>query len=89
MEAVLYSTGKLEMLFSVCVSECGMVNTCLSVFQGENPTKWRTTPFRMFRGGSLWKPPILTPYLHGDEDAEESSFPVQEEEPKKGQLKTE
>ncbi|XP_057208774.1 U2 snRNP-associated SURP motif-containing protein isoform X1 [Triplophysa rosa] len=60
-----------------------------SILQGENPNKWRTTSFRMFRGGSLWKPPILTPYLHGDEDAEESSFSIQEEEPKKGQLKAE
>uniref|UniRef100_A0A8C1N091 Zgc:163098 n=1 Tax=Cyprinus carpio TaxID=7962 RepID=A0A8C1N091_CYPCA len=60
-----------------------------SILQGENPNKWRTSPFRMFRGGSLWKPPLLNPYLHGDEEPEESSFPSQEEEPKKGHLKAE
>ncbi|XP_051950316.1 U2 snRNP-associated SURP motif-containing protein-like isoform X1 [Xyrauchen texanus] len=60
-----------------------------SILQGENPNKWRSSTFRMFRGGSLWKPPLLNPYLHGDEEAEESSFPSQEEEQKKGQLKPE
>uniref|UniRef100_A0A8C1X0R3 Zgc:163098 n=1 Tax=Cyprinus carpio TaxID=7962 RepID=A0A8C1X0R3_CYPCA len=60
-----------------------------SILQGESPNKWRTSPFRMFRGGSLWKPPLLNPYLHGDEEPEESSFPSQEEEPKKGHLKAE
>ncbi|KAK9974604.1 hypothetical protein ABG768_022684 [Culter alburnus] len=60
-----------------------------SILQGENPNKWRTSPFRMFRGGSLWKPPLLNPYLHGDEEIEEISFPSQEEEPKKGHLKAE
>lgn len=62
---------------------------CLSFSKGENPNKWRTSPFRMFRGGSLWKPPLLNPYLHGDEEIEEISFPSQEEELKKGQLKAE
>lgn len=61
----------------------------LSFSQGENPNKWRTSPFRMFRGGSLWKPPLLNPYLHGDEEIEEISYPSQEEEPKKGHLKAE
>lgn len=60
-----------------------------SILQGENPNKWRTSPFRMFRGGSLWKPPLLNPYLHGDEEPEEGSFSSQEEEPKKGHLKAE
>ncbi|KAG7484740.1 hypothetical protein MATL_G00053340 [Megalops atlanticus] len=61
-----------------------------SILQGESPNEWRTADFRMFRGGSLWRPPLLKPYLHGDEDgSEEPSSPSQEEEHKKGQLKAE
>ncbi|KAK1788483.1 hypothetical protein P4O66_016002 [Electrophorus voltai] len=57
--------------------------------QGESPSEWKTSPFRMFRCGSLWKPPVLNPYLHGDEEQEDGSSPSQEEELKKGQLKAE
>ncbi|XP_030636945.1 U2 snRNP-associated SURP motif-containing protein [Chanos chanos] len=61
-----------------------------SILQGESPNEWRTSLFRMFRGGSLWRPPVLNPYLHGDEErGEENSSPVQDEELKKGQLKAE
>ncbi|XP_035382746.1 U2 snRNP-associated SURP motif-containing protein isoform X2 [Electrophorus electricus] len=60
-----------------------------SILQGESPSEWKTSPFRMFRCGSLWKPPVLNPYLHGDEEQEDGSSPSQEEELKKGQLKTE
>uniref|UniRef100_A0A3P8YPD5 U2 snRNP-associated SURP domain containing n=1 Tax=Esox lucius TaxID=8010 RepID=A0A3P8YPD5_ESOLU len=61
-----------------------------SILQGEPPSEWRTADFRMFRGGSIWRPPLLNPYLHGDEEAgEEEESPSQEEELKKGQLKTE
>ncbi|KAG9351990.1 hypothetical protein JZ751_023241 [Albula glossodonta] len=61
-----------------------------SILQGEPPNEWRTADFRMFRGGSLWRPPLLKPYLHGDEDVgEDPSSPSQEEELKKGQLKAE
>uniref|UniRef100_A0A8C7PX45 Zgc:163098 n=1 Tax=Oncorhynchus mykiss TaxID=8022 RepID=A0A8C7PX45_ONCMY len=61
-----------------------------SILQGEPPSEWRTADFRMFRGGSIWRPPLLNPYLHGDEEAgEEEQSPSQEEELKKGQLKTE
>ncbi|KAG5850524.1 hypothetical protein ANANG_G00083380 [Anguilla anguilla] len=28
-----------------------------SILQGEAPTKWRTEEFRMFKNGSLWRPP--------------------------------
>uniref|UniRef100_A0A672J6B7 U2 snRNP-associated SURP motif-containing protein n=1 Tax=Salarias fasciatus TaxID=181472 RepID=A0A672J6B7_SALFA len=57
-----------------------------SILQGEAPAKWRTEDFRMFKNGSLWRPPPLNPYLHGpyddgDEDEEE------EEGSKKGCLK--
>ena len=26
---------------------------------------WRTTEFRMFKGGSLWRPPPVNPYTQG------------------------
>lgn len=58
--------------------------------QGESPTEWRTTDFRMFRGGSLWRPPILNNYSQRGEDkteVEEDAPP--EEEVKKGQLRSE
>lgn len=59
--------------------------------QGESPTDWRTTDFRMFRGGSIWRPPVLNVYSQsGELEAE----PTEEEAPseevvKKGQLSTE
>lgn len=58
--------------------------------QGQTPTEWRTADFRMFRGGSMWRPPILNNYSQTGEDsaeAEEEAPP--EEEVKKGQLKAE
>ncbi|KAJ0059542.1 hypothetical protein NL108_001900 [Boleophthalmus pectinirostris] len=57
-----------------------------SILQGESPAKWRTEDFRMFKNGSLWRPPPLNPYLHGpydDKDEEEE----EEEGSKKGCLK--
>uniref|UniRef100_A0A1A7WGT1 U2 snRNP-associated SURP domain containing n=1 Tax=Iconisemion striatum TaxID=60296 RepID=A0A1A7WGT1_9TELE len=54
----------------------------------ESPAKWRTEDFRMFKNGSLWRPPPLNPYLHGpydDGDEEED----EEEANKKGSLKEE
>ena len=56
--------------------------------QGETPAKWRTDDFRMFKNGSLWRPPPLNPYLHGpydDGDEEEED----DEGSKKGSLKEE
>lgn len=68
-----------------------MVLVLIPVTQGETPTDWRTTDFRLFRGGSLWRPPVLNSYFHkgeeSEEEAEENSSP--EEEVKKGQLKNE
>ncbi|XP_077402640.1 U2 snRNP-associated SURP motif-containing protein [Vanacampus margaritifer] len=61
-----------------------------TILQGESITKWRTTEFRMFRGGSVWRPPILNSYIDRDEEndeGEEAATP--EEEVKKGQLRTE
>ncbi|XP_038563719.1 U2 snRNP-associated SURP motif-containing protein isoform X1 [Micropterus salmoides] len=61
-----------------------------SILQGESPTEWRTTDFRMFRGGSIWRPPFLNSYSQRGEDGaevEEDASP--EEEVKKGQLRAE
>uniref|UniRef100_A0A3Q3XG43 Uncharacterized protein n=1 Tax=Mola mola TaxID=94237 RepID=A0A3Q3XG43_MOLML len=61
-----------------------------SILQGESPTEWRTTDFRMFRGGSLWRPPVLNNYSQsGEYRAELGEEPPAEEEVKKGQLRTE
>uniref|UniRef100_A0A673CP67 U2 snRNP-associated SURP domain containing n=1 Tax=Sphaeramia orbicularis TaxID=375764 RepID=A0A673CP67_9TELE len=59
-----------------------------SILQGEAPAKWRTEDFRMFKNGSLWRPPPLNPYLHGPyDDGEEEE--EEEEANKKGCLKEE
>uniref|UniRef100_A0A8C4YXJ5 U2 snRNP associated SURP domain containing n=1 Tax=Gadus morhua TaxID=8049 RepID=A0A8C4YXJ5_GADMO len=59
-----------------------------TILQGEAPAKWRTEDFRMFKNGSLWRPPPLNPYLHGPyDDAEEED--EEEEAGKKGSLKEE
>ncbi|KAG0422520.1 hypothetical protein HPB47_001663, partial [Ixodes persulcatus] len=39
-----------------------------SILQGDHPNRWRTQEFRMFEGGSLWKPPPMNPYLQGMPD---------------------
>ncbi|XP_073256675.1 U2 snRNP-associated SURP motif-containing protein-like [Porites lutea] len=33
-----------------------------SILQGDSPTKWRTEKFKMFEGGSVWKPPQCHQY---------------------------
>ncbi|KAM9827494.1 LOW QUALITY PROTEIN: U2 snRNP-associated SURP motif-containing protein-like [Neosynchiropus ocellatus] len=56
-----------------------------TILQGEAPAKWRTEDFRMFKNGSLWRPPPLNPYLHGPyDDVEEEE---EDEQGKKGCLK--
>uniref|UniRef100_A0A3P8RP72 Zgc:163098 n=1 Tax=Amphiprion percula TaxID=161767 RepID=A0A3P8RP72_AMPPE len=62
-----------------------------SILQGESPTEWRTTDFRMFRGGSLWRPPVLNNYSQRSEERAEveDSVSPEEEEVKKGQLRAE
>ncbi|XP_075058028.1 U2 snRNP-associated SURP motif-containing protein isoform X2 [Mixophyes fleayi] len=59
-----------------------------SILQGDSPTKWRTEDFRMFKNGSLWRPPPLNPYLHGMTEEQEVETFV-EESIKKGSLKEE
>ncbi|XP_061818324.1 U2 snRNP-associated SURP motif-containing protein isoform X1 [Nerophis lumbriciformis] len=59
-----------------------------SILQGESVTKWRTSEFRLFRGGSLWRPPTLNSYdMHWDDEEDEAESP--EEQVKKGQLRAE
>ncbi|XP_053502540.1 U2 snRNP-associated SURP motif-containing protein isoform X2 [Ictalurus furcatus] len=60
-----------------------------SILQGDSPTKWRTEDFRLFKNGSLWRPPPLNPYLHGtpQEEEEEENEDEEEEGIKKGSLK--
>ncbi|XP_045199321.2 U2 snRNP-associated SURP motif-containing protein-like isoform X2 [Mercenaria mercenaria] len=36
-----------------------------SILNGDQPYKWRLEEFRMFRGGSYWKPPPMNPYTQG------------------------
>ncbi|XP_076831883.1 U2 snRNP-associated SURP motif-containing protein isoform X2 [Brachyhypopomus gauderio] len=60
-----------------------------SILQGDSPSKWRTEDFRLFKNGSLWRPPPLNPYLHGTPDDEEGEDDDEEESSKKGSLKDE
>uniref|UniRef100_A0A8C4NDW0 Zgc:163098 n=1 Tax=Eptatretus burgeri TaxID=7764 RepID=A0A8C4NDW0_EPTBU len=60
-----------------------------SILQGDSATRWRTVEFRMFEGGSVWRPPPMNPYLQGMPEELESLFMEQEEEGKKGSLKDE
>ncbi|XP_039287780.1 U2 snRNP-associated SURP motif-containing protein [Nilaparvata lugens] len=53
-----------------------------SMLQGDIQYKWRTEDFRMFKGGSIWRPPPMNPYTQGmPEDLVES-----EVETRKGSL---
>lgn len=36
-----------------------------SMLQGDIQYKWRTQEFRMFKGGSIWRPPPMNPYTQG------------------------
>lgn len=36
-----------------------------SILQGDHPSRWSLEEFRMFEGGSLWKPPPISLYLQG------------------------
>lgn len=92
METLLHPAGLCHQIsffffFGFCEVCCDLSLTRFSS-QGETPAKWRTDDFRMFKNGSLWRPPPLNPYLHGpydDGDEEEDD----EEGSKKGSLKEE
>ncbi|CAH1244974.1 U2SURP [Branchiostoma lanceolatum] len=36
-----------------------------SILQGDSPQKWKPQEYRMFKSGSLWRPPPMNPYLQG------------------------
>ncbi|KAI8770541.1 U2 snRNP-associated SURP motif-containing protein [Biomphalaria glabrata] len=36
-----------------------------SILHGDTATKWRTEEFRMFKGGSIWRPPPINPFTQG------------------------
>lgn len=54
-----------------------------TILQGDSPYKWRTEEFRMFKNGSIWKPPPLNPYTQGMPD---ELVDKDENQIKKGQL---
>ncbi|CAK8681102.1 unnamed protein product [Clavelina lepadiformis] len=50
-----------------------------STLQGENPTNYRQNDFRMFKNGSLWRPPVINPYSGGMEETDsEDELPMAE-----------
>uniref|UniRef100_A0A8C5D6R4 Zgc:163098 n=1 Tax=Gadus morhua TaxID=8049 RepID=A0A8C5D6R4_GADMO len=63
------------------------------ILQGESLSEWRTREFRMFQGGSIWRPPALNAYSSRDtaRAGYDPGTPQEEEEEegKKGQLKAE
>ncbi|XP_059173401.1 U2 snRNP-associated SURP motif-containing protein-like isoform X2 [Physella acuta] len=36
-----------------------------SILHGDSTTKWQTEEFRMFKGGSIWRPPPINPFTQG------------------------
>ncbi|XP_071165088.1 U2 snRNP-associated SURP motif-containing protein-like isoform X3 [Mytilus edulis] len=36
-----------------------------SILQGDTPYAWRTEEYKMFKGGSTWRPPVMNPYTQG------------------------
>ncbi|XP_062872309.1 U2 snRNP-associated SURP motif-containing protein isoform X2 [Trichomycterus rosablanca] len=57
-----------------------------TILQGDSPNKWRTEDFRLFKNGSLWRPPPLNPYLHST--AEEEQEKEKEKEKENGEEET-
>ncbi|XP_071085782.1 U2 snRNP-associated SURP motif-containing protein-like [Haliotis cracherodii] len=60
-----------------------------SILQGDSPYTWRTEEFRMFKGGSMWRPPPLNPYTQGmpEELVSKSAYSLDiDPSIKKGQL---
>ncbi|CAG9137014.1 unnamed protein product [Plutella xylostella] len=39
-----------------------------SMLQGDSPKQWAPNDFRMFKGGSVWRPPVLNVYTAGMPD---------------------
>ncbi|XP_050714698.1 U2 snRNP-associated SURP motif-containing protein-like isoform X3 [Eriocheir sinensis] len=57
-----------------------------SMLQGDSPSRWCTKPFRMFKNGSIWKPPPLNPFLQGMPEELIKKEEEEEEKNKKGSL---
>ncbi|XP_047496387.1 U2 snRNP-associated SURP motif-containing protein-like isoform X2 [Penaeus chinensis] len=57
-----------------------------SMLQGDSPNRWSTKPFRMFKGGSIWKPPPLNPFLQGMPEELIQMEEEEEDKNKKGSL---
>ncbi|XP_028162193.1 U2 snRNP-associated SURP motif-containing protein-like [Ostrinia furnacalis] len=39
-----------------------------SMLQGDSPKQWALNDFRMFKGGSVWRPPVMNLYTAGMPD---------------------
>ena len=63
-----------------------------SILQGDTPYTWRTEEYKMFKGGSTWRPPPMNPYTQGMPEhlIKDANFDVPPKEvpsgPKKGSL---
>ncbi|XP_012278514.1 U2 snRNP-associated SURP motif-containing protein isoform X2 [Orussus abietinus] len=55
-----------------------------SILQGDGQKDWRTEDFRMFKGGSVWRPPPINPWTQGM--PEELIELEERQEPRRGSL---
>uniref|UniRef100_A0A0C9RHP3 U2SURP_2 protein n=1 Tax=Fopius arisanus TaxID=64838 RepID=A0A0C9RHP3_9HYME len=55
-----------------------------SILQGDGQKEWQTDDFRMFKGGSVWRPPPINPWTQG---MPEELIEIEErQEPRRGSL---
>ncbi|KAF2349464.1 SWAP/Surp [Trinorchestia longiramus] len=57
-----------------------------SILQGDSTSRWNMKPFRMFEGGSIWKPPPVDPFLQGMPEELVKEDEEEEEKNKRGSL---
>ncbi|KAA0202237.1 hypothetical protein HAZT_HAZT006479 [Hyalella azteca] len=57
-----------------------------SILQGDSTSRWNMKPFRMFEGGSIWKPPPVDPFLQGMPEELVKQDQEEEEKNKRGSL---
>lgn len=55
-----------------------------SILQGDGQKEWHTEDFRMFKGGSVWRPPPINPWTQGMPD--ELIEMEERQEPRRGSL---
>ncbi|XP_025152472.1 U2 snRNP-associated SURP motif-containing protein [Harpegnathos saltator] len=55
-----------------------------SILQGDGQKEWHTEDFRMFKGGSVWRPPPINPWTQGM--PEELIEMEERQEPRRGSL---